>query len=508
MAVPRTSPYSSLLLVSILLAAECLFARPNAANLFCQAYPESPHCAGSAIACSFCHNSIPPSLNTFGGCIKKQMGLEGRSYPESKEDMYELIQSVSSMDCDFDGYSNAEEIIKGTLPGMKQSIPEDRGCGPGPISNRNNPYYNVCEYDNKYVYRKIWFDFCGEPPSYDEYQAFQKLNDSEQKTELSKLLDSCLKSENWRGKDGVLWEIAHYKVRPVGSVKAGEDAGILPIVDYYADYHLFIYSQIDGNDAREQLLADYTVTRTGGNGSPVQYIKQSPSRLLDGQVMQPERRVGLLTTFWNLGFYLNYTGIARVLVAQAFRAYLGIELDQMQALNAPPVEESLFRDYDQKGVERPECASCHSTLDPLAYPFRNYNGLTGTSAVLQGQNASGLSSVENLGDESNLTPLSYSLPRMDYFEQDTPGMSEMPEVGYIFGQRVENLWEWAEVLVNSDQFAANTVLDYWRVLVGHDPRPDEQDEFKTLWRDFKTRHNYSVEAMLHDLIKTKAYGVP
>ena len=37
-------------------------------------------------------------------------------------------------------------------------------------------------------------------------------------------------------------------------------------------------------------------------------------------------------------------------------------------------------DYDQKGVQEAECAQCHSTLDPLSYPFAYYNGIGGGPA--------------------------------------------------------------------------------------------------------------------------------
>ncbi len=84
----------------------------------------------------------------------------------------------------------------------------------------------------------------------------------------------------------------------------------------------------------------------------------------------------------------------------------------------------------------------------------------------------------------------------------------MPEAGYIMGQRVENLREWAEVLVNSDQFAANSVKDYWKVMIGHDPQGYENVEYEALWKKFRTEHSYSVKALLHDLIKTEAYSVP
>ena len=55
-----------------------------------------------------------------------------------------------------------------------------------------------------------------------------------------------------------------------------EDEGVVPTVDYYQDYHLFVWSQIDGNDAREQLTAKYTVTRGGGgDGDATRSIRNS-----------------------------------------------------------------------------------------------------------------------------------------------------------------------------------------------------------------------------------------
>ncbi|SMF18210.1 hypothetical protein [Pseudobacteriovorax antillogorgiicola] len=481
--------------------------KPLGPHLFCEANPDAPACSGSAIACKYCHTGQPPAFNAYGRCFQQSLLNNGQLFPADKDAMSAALSAFGAEDCDEDGMSNQDEIKFGSLPGDPLSIAASDPCNnytPGSTDQA----HQVCAYDQDYVYRKVWIDFCGESPSFDEYQDFKKLGAAEKTQEIDNVLDKCLDSDHWLGKDGVVWEVGHYKIRPVGSVKLGEDEGLIPIVDYYADFNLFMWSQIDGNDAREQLLADYTVTRSGGNGTPTQYTKQDPNRLLDGQVMQVERRVGLLTTFWNLSFYLNYTAVARVLVAQAFRAYTGMSMSKMQGLNPPPVEDSLYKDYDSKGMEKPECAVCHTTIDPLAYPFRNYNGLTGTSAVLQGQNATGLSSVSNLGDEENLTPLSYSKPRLEFYEDVMPGISEMPEAGYIMGQRVENLYEWAEVMANSDQFAANTVRDYWKVLMGSDVKSYQEKEFKQLWQNFKTGHNYSVEAMLRDLIRTEAYGVP
>lgn len=487
------------------------FARPIAPDLFCKVYPNSPSCLGTLLACSYCHKVVPPTLNSYGESIRAAYLKNGQSFPDNEDDFRKVLLSIENTDSDGDGESNSSEIAAGTLPGNPTSKPTYNGCKANSGSNAEslvNNFYKLCTYDDDYAYKKIWNLVCGEPPSWEELQKFVGLDPSKKKSELVKTLEMCVDSENWLGKDGVLWEIGHYKIRPVGSVKSGEDASlILPIVDYYDDYHLFIYTQIDGHDARDQLLADYAVTRSivGGKTS---YTRQVPERLTDGIVMQPEYRVGLVTSFWNLAFYLNYTAVARVLVAQAYNAYLGVNLSVMQGLASIPPSETQFKDYDAKGVERPECAICHTTLDPLAYPFRNYNGLTGSTKVLAGKSAPGLQNVKKLGDKSNLTPLSYSTSRMEAISAKYPGITAIPETGMILGQRVENLHQWAEVIVNSDQFAQNTVRDYWKVLMGHAPRSEEMGEFIQLWKDFKGIHNYDVEAMLADLIKTEAFGVP
>ncbi len=499
----------SIFKVWLLLYAVQLHAKPLAPDLFCKAFPDIPACAGSALKCSFCHIPASSSTNAFGSCLQAHLKAKQLPYPSTRETMAEAITAIGDQDCDHDGFPNKQELLAGSLPADANSLPyADRCTETRSQASASAPRWNHCTADLAYVYQKVWKDFCGEPPEFDEYQDFKKLSPDKKKSALTKQLDDCLASNNWRGKDGVIWEIGHYKIRPVGSVKAGEDPGLIPIVDYYADFNLFVYTQIDGHDARDMLLAPYTVSRTGGGSQPTTYTMQSPDRLRDGQLMQPQYRVGLLSTFWNLGFYLNFTGIARVLVAQAFNAYLGFTLSDMQGLNPPDVSLSKFKDYDAKGVARSECAVCHETIDPLAYPFRNYNGLTGTTPN-QVFGKGTLADPSNLGDENNLIPLSYSRARLTALDQSYPGIIEMPETGFIFGQRVESLNEWAQVLVNSDAFAANLVRDYWKVLIGHEPKtPGEHQEFTKLWKDFKTVHQYSVDAMLHDLVNTEAYRVP
>ncbi len=95
-----------------------------------------------------------------------------------------------------------------------------------------------------------------------------------------------------------------------------------------------------------------------------------------------------------------------------------------------------------------------------------------------------------------------------HFSDVSPTITQTPEAGYLFGQPVANLVEWARVGANSDAFAIAAVTDYWKLLVGHPPTPAENAEFVTTWRRFKGTHNYSVQRMLHDLIRTEAYGAP
>jgi hypothetical protein len=94
------------------------------------------------------------------------------------------------------------------------------------------------------------------------------------------------------------------------------------------------------------------------------------------------------------------------------------------------------------------------------------------------------------------------------FSYISPIIGQTPETGYLFGQKVNNIIEWAEVGANSDAFAIAAVTDYWKLLVGHPPTPEENAEFVSTWKRFKGTHQYRVQRMLHDLIRTEAYGAP
>lgn len=459
-------------------------AKPVAPASFCAQYADAPICQSGQPACTFCHTT-PPARNALGAQLEQQL-LPGAPRPLSDEDFQQglggALMAIEMEDADGDGAPNLDEILAGTDPANATSLPTEAGC---PVSSAANGGYDVCHYDPGYVHKKVYLDFCGGTLRYDQIQAFDLLED--QSTPIHEALDRCLDSEHWLGADGVLYRLAHKKIRPVQSIKSGEGAGDVPLGDYDDDYFLFVYTQIDGHDARELLTAEYFVAK---EGPPTVYTPYTRSPIADvgargvevAQLVEPNKRAGMLTTRWNFALNTMFTPIPRTTAAQAYRAFLGMDIARMEGLveiEGEPV------DYDQKGVTEPECARCHSTLDPLTYPFTRYSGFNG-----------GL-------------PFSYVPGRMNNMAQsDSDPLRNTPEAGYLLGQPVADLLQWAQVAADSDAFAKALVMDYWMLLMGEAPRPTEQAEYDGLWRAFKNEHNYSVERMLHDLIETEAYGVP
>ena len=465
--------------VASFLAASNVAARPIAPTILCETYATSPLCV-AAPPCSTCHVSEnPPSWNAFGLDLGALLDddLDDAGYAAA---LPGALEAVAGKDSDGDGFDNIDELNAGSLPGDAESKPGAAGCPPDPASLD----YSICVYDPRLVFKRVHRDFCGKSPSYEAYKTFVALPEAEQKAELHAALDACLDSEFWLGKDGVVWQMAHRKIRPVGALKGGEDAGFLPLADYFNDYALFVYAQIDDHDARSVLLADFFVKRTD---NPTRYevtYDQNPSGC-DGQCTEPmdvDRRAGMITTRWMLLYNIMFTALPRALAAQAYRSYLGLDIARMEGLF--PIEGEP-KNYDGTGVDQEACATCHSTLDPLMYPFRNYNGLTG------GKRAQ------------------YVTERLeDFFEDDFPGIGATPESGFLFGQPVADLREWAEVAANSDEFAMATVRDYWMLFIGRAPTAEEADEFEALWKGLRSKNAWSVERVLADLIKTEAYGVP
>ena len=75
------------------------------------------------------------------------------------------------------------------------------------------------------------------------------------------------------------------------------------------------------------------------------------------------------------------------------------------------------------------------------------------------------------------------------------------------GQPVEDLVEWSEVAAESDACPS----DCNRVLETHggSQTPNRRTcRIRTVWRCLRTENGYSVDAMLHNLIRTEAYGAP
>jgi hypothetical protein len=470
------------------LAVVCLlpafaWAKPPGPATFCQKYPTSPTCSGTQPACTYCHTS-PPTRNAYGIAIELHL-LPGQARPLSDTDyamaLPGALAAVEGDDSDGDGFSNLVEIQQGTLPGDAESHPRNVAC-----SGANNPGYQVCKYDYRYAFRKVALDFCGFSPTYAQLVQFDSQSDGMKAQTIDTTLATCLQSDLWRGKNGQLWELAHRKIRPIGSLKSGpEDPGAIGLADYYDDYNLYTWSQIDDHDARSVLTADYFVTRTGSNPTVYAQATSIPYSGLGTHFVDQPYRAGNLTSNWSLTYFIMFTALPRTAAAQAYRAYLDLDIAKQEGLYPVAGEP---KDYDRKGVTATLCTQCHATLDPLTYPWRNYNGLTGGSSQF-GQYIP--NRMETVG----------AFPQSSY-------LAQIPEAGVIFNQPVANLLEWSQTAANSDQFARATVLDYWKLLLGGPPTSDQQAEFTQLWQDFKTTDAYSVQKMLHALVKTEAYGAP
>jgi hypothetical protein len=466
-------PTPRLPLAAALLCASLAVAKPPGPSVFCSKYPTSPLCVGQLPACTTCHVAAP-QLNGYGTAVQQWLA-PGAPRPLSDGDfstaLPAALAAVESQDSDGDGVSNLVEIQKGTLPGDPKSFPNDVPCAGG-----YNPQYGVCHYDARYVYKRLELDFCGASPTYAQVQAFAALDDAARLGLLDAELDRCVQTEFWRGKNGQLWRLAHPKIRPVHSLKSGEDQGAIPLADYYDDYALYAWSQTDDHDARSVITADYYVQRLT---NPTRY--QQAASLPNTQAVDQAHRAGNFTTSWTLVYFVMFTPLPRSAAAQMYRAYLGYDISRQEGLYSVPNEP---HDYDAKGVQAQACAACHATLDPLSYPYRNYNGLTSPYA-------------------------SYEANRLEnHFASVAPNMTQIPEAGAIFGQPVASLTQLAQVGANSDAFAMATVKDYWKFLVGHAPTAEEQAEFVAVWQRFKGQDNYRVQTMLHSLIRTEAYGAP
>jgi hypothetical protein len=482
-------------------------AKPVAPPEFCRIYPETALCASGAAPCTTCHTT-PPARNAYGVQVESAL-LPGTPRPLSDEqylsELPAALRAAESLDADGDGASNVEELQAGTLHVDATSLPSRTvGCDSEERALASAQPWNTCTYDPAYALTRIGLDFCGHSPTRSEVEAVRGSDDWQMR--LVQKLASCLESDFWQGKDGVLWNLANAKILPESSLKSGDDAGDLTIADYEDDYNLFVYINTGDRDARDLLTARYHVLREA-DGTLVRVDRTPAEDYLerdadDGDIAQlvpQERRAGMLTTRWFLAKNTMVTPIPRTTAAQAYRAYLGYDIAKMEGLR-PVAGEPV--DYDLKGVAAEQCAVCHSTLDPLSYPFSRYDGLGG------GDEEEPAMEINEDGTV-NIAYGNYVAGRMERFVRlEGPQIAETPEAGLLFGQPVANLVEWAEVAANSEPFARKLVLDYWRLLVGEDPQPGDEPELARLVQRLSTDHEYRVERMLVDLIATEAYGAP
>jgi hypothetical protein len=465
-------------------------AKPAAAAAFCSVYPGSKLCEAGPAPCTTCHTN-PPGRNPYGAQVEQRL-LPGEKRPLSDSAFIgalpNALKGIEQEDADGDGFPNLAEILGGTQMADASSMPRALSCSADVSAKAGKARWNVCGYDPVYAFKKVNLDFCGKSATRAEIATFSKTKNDPKKWQaaLSTKLDQCLTSRYWAGKDGVVWNIANPKVRPAHTVKSGENPGPVPLGDYDDDYNLFTWANTGDRDVRELLRAQYFVKRVSDDPVKLEIIPEEElaKRKRDQTQNVPrEKRVGMITTRWNAASNTMFTPIPRTTAAQAYRAYLGYDISKMQGLM--PVNHSP-EDYDNKGVKAPQCAACHTTLDPLTYPFTRYNGI--------GQ-------------------YNYRDDRLTQFVRtEGPRITEAPPSGVLLGQPVKDLLEWGKVAVNSDPFAQKVVFDYWKVLVGREPdaQPADQAEYSRLWRGLKAKdgYNYRVEKMLHDLVLTQAYGRP
>ena len=462
---------------ALLAAAPDAGARPPGPQVFCDTYPDAPVCASGLPDCATCHMG-PPVRNQFGASIEAVL-LPGEPRPLSDADFAAALPgalaAVEGDDSDGDGFSNIDEINGGTGPG-------DAGSKPGEIACAENDFFNLCDYDHAFAYKRVALDFCGRSPTFEDMEAFRSMSIAEKEAEIDRKLGACLDSDFWQGTDGVLWNLANRKIRPVGSLKAGPEPGSVPLADYDHDYNLFVWSQIDDHDAREAMTADFFVVRDQGQLRPITPAEEQAFFVNgDRELVPVARRAGLLTTRWNLAYFEMFAVLPRAAAAQARRAWLRQDWAKMEGLN--PVAGQPI-DYDNAGVDEPLCAMCHSTIDAEAQAWRNYAGLIGGGVV------------------------TYVNDRMSVFEPIFPGISAMGD-GFFNGRLVGEVIDWARAAADSDQFARATVMDYFELLVDDEVEGElETIDYQTLWEGFRSEDSYSVEKMLRRLVRTRSYGEP
>jgi hypothetical protein len=465
-------------------------ARPEAPGIFCATYPKAADCLGRVAECRTCHDSTyPASWNSFGSAVRGALPRD----VSFAQGLPRALAAVETMDADADGVSDLDEILGGTSPGDRSSF----WLAPEPQAGPANPSYSIDSYDLPFAFRRASVLYCGRSPSYAEMAPFRApgADASALRKQLHERVEQCLGAPYWR--DEGLKRLADDRVRPAKS--AGPESKVivldyrLVIGDFEYDYRLWVHALTGNRDARDLLLAQYYVIEDGKGGftTTEEVIpKPDPTAFAGGQMMQKEHRAGMITMQWFLVRNTMFSELPRTSAAAAYRAYLGLDIAKTQGLYPVAGEPD---DIDKKGVTEPRCASCHSTLDPLAYAFAKYNGISGAPDFI--------SLLLGIAD----------FPFGDYeegrAERVMEGWSDSAQQAVIFGKPVNTLREWAEAAANSDAFARNLAQIFFEQALSRGPTPPEMEEFTALWRALP-QDNFSANRLIHRLIDLRAFGVP
>ena len=446
-------------------------ARPSGPQGFCEAYPESPDCLGRFATCSVCHTSTdPPAWNAYGASLFG--GLAGQDFDAG---LSAAMRAVEDLDADGDGETNLDEILVGTNPGNAESL-----WLPVPEIEGENPWYALGSYDVAVAYRRAMVLYCGHSPGYEELHELEALEPDDQRERLHQALSMCLDAEYWRTTG--LRELADPRIKPIFAVGADTDVDFdgerLVLADYHWDYRLWRYVLTDDRDIRELLTAQYHVEDDGAGGL---VSVQGPIPPIDGfnvggQPLPPQFRAGMLTTQWFLMSNTMFSGIPRTTAAQAYRAFLGMDISKDEGIF--PFADELV-DIDDKGVAAPVCAQCHSTLDPLSYAFSYYHGIADEYTGI------------------------YDPERPGYFIEDWDPTLQSA----IFGQPVDSVVEWGQVASESIYFQRTIAGMFFTHALGRDPGPGEYEELEAIITAIPD-DGYSANRIIHRIVDTDAFGAP
>jgi len=437
-------------------------ARPTAPQAFCEYYSSSVTCSEGVVTCTQCHIA-PPVLNVYGQSLQASLNtLDSYRAETFVESLLFAFDAVSDADSDSDGEANGLEIAQGTLPG-----------------DANSHYQAEAEtlvWDAEYALHKTMILFCGHSPRYPQKQTF--LQQADKSAALHAQLSECLSSDYWQNE--ALHRLADKRIRPLFELGLN---GAIGIGDYQWDYRLFSYVMSEDRDVRDLLLAEYHIDELGDvvtgvipRQRPLRNSQTGQLSLGSGQPLVVDQRAGMISTQWFFSYFTMFAQLPRNTASQAYRAYLGLDIAKSEGL-MPVAGEP--RDVDSKGVDAPECAVCHSTLDPLAYAFSAYAGV----------------------EETPSDSLSMGNPYGTYYPEGTDWEAD----SYLFGQPVQDLKDWADQAANSDEFKKNITQIFFTYAIGRSAGVQDKEEFETLWKSMEA-DNYSANKLIHRLVDTLVFG--